>query len=77
MVDTDTRVMDRVRGWCSMAGIALYRLSPLMATNVELDEKDDKVLVDLMWTTMAYMHSKRDDLLQLKQLLLLPPSNSQ
>ena len=40
-----------------------------MATDVELDEKDDKVLVDLMWTTMAYIHQRREDVMLLKDIL--------
>lgn len=38
---------------------------------MELDETDDKILVDLMWSTMAYMHSRKDDVLALKELLLI------
>ena len=37
-------------------GSAYFRFSPHMAVDVELDEKDDKILVDLMWSTMAYVH---------------------
>ena len=38
---------------------------------MELDETDDKILVELMWSTMAYMHARKDDVLALKELLLL------
>ena len=38
---------------------------------MELDETDDKVLVELMWSTMAYMHARKDDLLALKELILI------
>ena len=52
-----------------MAGIPFYRFSPYMATDIELDETDDKTLVDLMWSAMAYIHSRKDDVLRLKEIL--------
>ena len=69
IVDADNRVIDRCRGWCSMAGIPFYRFSPYMATDIELDETDDKTLVDLMWSAMVYIHSRKDDVLRLKEIL--------
>ena len=69
IVDADNRVIDRCRGWCSMAGIPFYRFSPHMATDIELDETDDKTLVDLMWSAMVYIHSRKDDVLRLKEIL--------
>ena len=52
--------------------MAYFRFSPLLATDIELDETDDKVLIDLMWHTMAYVHSKREDVMSLKELLVHP-----
>ena len=52
-----------------MAGIPYYRFSPYMATDIELDETDDKTLVDLVWSAMVYMHSRQDDVLRLKEIL--------
>jgi hypothetical protein len=69
IVDADNRVIDRCRGWCAMAGIPFYRFSPHMATDIELDETDDKTLVDLMWSAMVYIHSRQDDVLRLKEIL--------
>ena len=69
IVDADNRVIDRCRGWCAMAGIPFYRFSPYMATDIELDETDDKTLVDLMWSAMVYIHSRQDDVLRLKEIL--------
>ena len=70
IVDADNRIIDRCRGWCSMAGIPYYRFSPYMATDIELDEKEDKILIDLMWTTMAYIYSRKEDVMRLKEILL-------
>lgn len=69
VLDTDGRTVDRCRAWCASSGIAYYRFSPLLITDVELDEKDDKILVDLMWNAMALVHTKRDDVMNLKELL--------
>ena len=70
IVDADNRITDRCRAWCSMAGIPYYRFSPYMATDIELDEKDDKILIDLMWNTMAYIYSRKEDVIRLKEILL-------
>jgi len=69
LVDADNRVVDRCRAWCRSMGSAYFRFSPHMAVDVELDEKDDKILVDLMWSTMAYVHQRRDDVNILKEIL--------
>ena len=70
VVDTDNRITDRCRAWCSMVGIPYYRFNPYMATDIELDEKDDKMLIDLMWNTMAYIYSRKEDVIRLKEILL-------
>ena len=70
VLNTDGRVVDQARAWCQSMGVAFFRMSPLLSVDVELDEKDDKVLVDMMWNAMAYIHSKKDDVIQLKAFLL-------
>ena len=70
IVETDNRITDRCRAWCSIAGIPYYRFSPYMATDIEMDEKDDKILIDFMWNTMAYVYSRKEDVIRLKEILL-------
>ena len=68
-MDADGPTVDRCRAWCASTGAAYYRFSPLMATEIELDEKDDKTLVDLMWSAMMLIHLRKDDVLRLKSIL--------
>ena len=72
VLDADGKTVDQCRAWCLSTGTAYHRLSPLLQSDVELDEKDERVLVDLLWVTMAYMHARRDEMQELKGSLLLP-----
>ena len=58
VLDADGPTVDRCRAWCASAGTAYFRFSPIMATEVELDEKDDKILVDLMWSAMLLVYNR-------------------
>lgn len=69
VLDADSSVVDHSRAWCMSTGAAFMRLSPQMKQFLELDETDDGKLVDLMWSTMAYIHAKREDIAELKPLL--------
>jgi len=71
VLDADGLVVDHTRAWCLSSGISFHRLAPNLPFDMELDETDDKILVELMWSTMAYMHSRKDDVLALKELLLI------
>ena len=66
---TTPRVVDRARAWCDMAGISYFRLSPLLASDINLDETRDEVLVEMLWMTQVYMHEQRVKLQQLVTLL--------
>lgn len=70
VLDADGKVVDQTRAWCLSLGVAFHRFNPQMMHDIELDERDDKTLVDLMWTTMAFMHQKREDILRLKAQLV-------
>ena len=45
VLNADGAIVDRARGWCAAAGTAYFRFSPLMSEEIELDEKDDKILI--------------------------------
>ena len=70
VLDADGKTVDQTRAWCLSSGTVYHRLSPILQVDVELDEKDEKTLVDAMWITMAYMHAKREEIQDLKSLLI-------
>jgi len=63
------RVVDRARAWCSMAGISYYRLSPMLASDISLDETNDEILVEMLWMTQSYMYEKREKIKDLVKIL--------
>lgn len=70
ITDTDGLDVDHTRAWCLSSGISFHRLAPHLTFDMELDETDDKILVELMFSTMSYMHSRREDVKALKEILL-------
>ena len=52
-----------------MAGISYFRLSPLLASDINLDETRDEVLVEMLWMTQAYMHEQRFKVNELIEIL--------
>ena len=69
VLDADTKVVDHTRGWCLSMNVGYHRFGPQLQTDIELDEKDDKTLVELLWYTMAYMHLHKEDVTALKAIL--------
>ncbi|XP_024870445.1 85/88 kDa calcium-independent phospholipase A2-like [Temnothorax curvispinosus] len=62
-------VVDCARTWCSMIGVPYYRFSPHLSTEVALDAKSDDILVNMMWTTKAFMHANRDVVQELATII--------
>ncbi|UYV62633.1 PLA2G6 [Cordylochernes scorpioides] len=65
----DGRVVDRAHAWCSMIQVPFFRLNPQLSEDVGLSETSNPILVRMLWETMAYMHSKRQELSELVELL--------
>lgn len=59
------RIVDRARNWCSMIGVPYYRFNPQLLQDIAMDEKNDEVLANMIWTAAAYMHENR---IQIKEL---------
>ena len=63
------RVVDRARSWCFSTKVPYYRYSPQLSQKVELDEKNNEILTNMLWETKAYMHSKTDEIKKLANIL--------
>lgn len=68
---TDGRVTGRALAVCNMLNIPYIRLNPQLTEDVALDETNTKTLVKMLWETTAYMRVMREELLQLKTLLVV------
>nr|AIN39484.1 PLA2-C [Spodoptera exigua] len=66
---SDGRVVDRARAWCSAIGVPYYRFAPQMSKDVAMDEKNDETLVTMLWEAQMYMYSHRDRVAELAALL--------
>lgn len=67
----DNRTVDRARAWCATAGIVYLRLSPQLSLDVQLDERQDEILVNALWETMVYIRHMKDKINRLANLLTL------
>ncbi|XP_045127490.1 85/88 kDa calcium-independent phospholipase A2-like isoform X2 [Portunus trituberculatus] len=67
----DNRTVDRARAWCATCGIVYQRLSPQLSLDVQLDEKQDEILINALWETMVYIRSMKDQINRLANLLTL------
>uniref|UniRef100_A0A182WCR4 phospholipase A2 n=1 Tax=Anopheles minimus TaxID=112268 RepID=A0A182WCR4_9DIPT len=66
---SDGRVVDRARAWCSMIGVPYFRFNPQMSVDIAMDEKIDEPLINMLWEAKAYMHSNRNQVIELINLL--------
>ncbi|KAG7295781.1 hypothetical protein JYU34_020835 [Plutella xylostella] len=66
---SDGRVVDRAKAWCSTAGIPYYRFSPQMSRDVAMDERGDERLAAMLWEAQSYAHANRQRMLQVAQLV--------
>ncbi|XP_049874169.1 85/88 kDa calcium-independent phospholipase A2 [Pectinophora gossypiella] len=67
---SDGRVVERARAWCSTLGVPYYRFSPRMSRDVAMDERCDEKLVTMLWEAQAYMREHRDRVAELAALLV-------
>ncbi|XP_019877346.2 85/88 kDa calcium-independent phospholipase A2 isoform X2 [Aethina tumida] len=66
---SDGRVIDRARAWCSTIGVPYFRFSPLMSEEVAMDEKADEKLCKMLWETKAYMRQNTHLMIELADIL--------
>lgn len=67
---SDGQVVERARSWCNAIRVPYFRLNPPISENVPLDETNNVRLVNMLWETTAYMHSRRSEVEELLTLLL-------
>lgn len=67
----DNSTVDRARAWCATSGIVYQRLSPQLSLDVQLDERQDEILVNALWETMVYIRDMKDKINRLANLLTL------
>ncbi|XP_045496134.1 85/88 kDa calcium-independent phospholipase A2 [Colias croceus] len=66
---SDGRVVERARAWCSALGVPYYRFSPQMSSDTAMDERSDALLAAMLWEAHAYMRERRDRVLELAAVL--------
>ncbi|ESO07841.1 hypothetical protein HELRODRAFT_92371, partial [Helobdella robusta] len=63
-------IVHRAAAWCGMIGAPFFRLNPTISQMVELDCKDDLILVNILWETECYIEKNKAVLDQLCRLLV-------
>ena len=53
-----------------MVGLPYFRLNPPLSSDVELDENEDRILINMLWETRIYLHKNRDLLQRAGRILL-------
>ncbi|CAH2245451.1 jg8709 [Pararge aegeria aegeria] len=67
---SDGRVVERARAWCSALGVPYYRFAPQMSKDVAMDERSDEQLVTMLWEAHSYMRANRDRLAELAAIFM-------
>uniref|UniRef100_A0A914XFB5 PNPLA domain-containing protein n=1 Tax=Plectus sambesii TaxID=2011161 RepID=A0A914XFB5_9BILA len=68
---TEGAPVDRSRSWCHSLGVPLFRMSAPLTNDVQMDEKGDAEIVQLLWDCLEYTQRHRDDIAELVALLRL------
>uniref|UniRef100_A0AC35F1Z0 PNPLA domain-containing protein n=1 Tax=Panagrolaimus sp. PS1159 TaxID=55785 RepID=A0AC35F1Z0_9BILA len=66
---SDGAVVDRARAMAFTKHSPFFRLSPELPTEVELDDKDDMIILDLMFAARCYLHQEEKSFEQLVTIL--------
>ncbi|GMT32319.1 hypothetical protein PFISCL1PPCAC_23616, partial [Pristionchus fissidentatus] len=65
----DGPVVNRARSWTSGKNGGFFRFSPQFDAEIALDETNNAILIDMMWKTKEYMHTQREYVQVLSQML--------
>ena len=68
---SEGRPVDRARAWCSMIDVPFFRFSPPLSEEVMMDCTDTKILINMLWETMCYLHENKTRIDQLATVLCI------
>lgn len=65
---TEGRPVQLARAWCGTLGAKFYRLNPPI-TKVNLNESDNRKLIQMMWETQCFIFHRKDSIKKVADLL--------
>ena len=72
----DFHVSDRANSWCDMIGSKYVRFNPILQSEIEMNEKDDKILLSMIIEARRFIIKHLDELKRLSQTLTDDNTNS-
>lgn len=67
---SDDHVVDRARSWCEMVDVRYFRYNPTLPTPVELNQTDDRILLNMLLDVRKYINRNFQSILSLSKVLL-------
>ena len=67
---------DRANSWCDMIGSKYVRFNPILQSEIEMNEKDDKILLSMIIEARRFIIKHLDELKRLSQTLTDDNTNS-
>uniref|UniRef100_A0A914E405 PNPLA domain-containing protein n=1 Tax=Acrobeloides nanus TaxID=290746 RepID=A0A914E405_9BILA len=68
LTEADGQPVDRAQAWCWSMNVPFFRFSPQLQQRIEIDEHQDAILLDMLWTTEVYM---RTEIIEVEQVGVL------
>ncbi|ESN99889.1 hypothetical protein HELRODRAFT_184377, partial [Helobdella robusta] len=63
--ESDGQSVSRAAAWCNMINVPFFRFSPQLSDLIPLDCSDNITLINMLWETQCYLHSRHEKLVQL------------
>ena len=70
MTNADDHIVDRAQSWCEMTDAAYYRFSPTLSKDVELNETDDRILLEMLCDVRKGIIKNMNQMKTLAKILL-------
>ena len=65
----DFHVSDRANNWCDMIGAKYVRFNPILQSEIELNEKDDRILLSMIIEARRFILKNIEELQSLADIL--------